>query len=95
MRVIEVTLGSGATQITPDQNATGASQIYVTTLVIAPAGATATLGDDTVTATKGIPISTTVPLVLTFDTPRGSLLSQYWLYGTPGDKVEVLYETAQ
>lgn len=95
MRVIEVTLGSGATQIlVPNQQAPIAN-ICVSLLVIAPATASATLGDNTVTATKGIVISDTVPLILTFSQPRGSLLSQYWLFGTSGDKVEVLYETAQ
>jgi len=95
MRVIEVTLGAGATQIlAPNQQAPMAN-IAVGLLVIAPATAAATLGDNTVTATKGIPVSASAPLVLSFSQPRGSLLSQYWLFGTSGDKVEVLYETAQ
>lgn len=95
MRVIEVTLGAGATQIQAATQQAPQANIAVSLLVIAPATASATLGDNTVTATRGIPVSTSAPLVLTFSQPRGSLLSQYWLYGTEGDLVEVLYETAQ
>jgi len=95
MRVIEVTLGSGATQITPNVNSGESTPIWVSTLVLRPTTTAATLGDNTVTATKGIVIAASATLSLTFSAVRGSLLSQYYFYGTNGNVVEVLYETAQ
>ena len=99
MRVIEVTLGSGATQILiPNQQAPMAN-VAVSLLVVQKNSTNSvTLGDNTVTDTKGIVIAAGTPgtpLILQFSQPRGSLLSQYWLFGTSGDKVEVMYETAQ
>jgi hypothetical protein len=89
MRVIEVTLGAGATQLTTDQS------LYASFMLVSASTAVATLGDNTVSSSKGIPLGIGTPLALTFSQPRGSRLSDYWLVGTANDKVEVLYETAQ
>lgn len=97
MRVLELTMTGAAVQITPNTDgiANQGQPIYVTTLLIQPATAPATLGDNNVTATRGIvyPTSNVTPLI--FNNVRGSLLSQYYLFGTNGDKVEVFYETSQ
>ena len=99
MRVIQVTLGSGATQILAPTPQAPIANIAVSLLIIQKNTTNnATIGDNTVTATKGIVIAAGtpgVPLILQFSQPRGSLLSQYWLFGTQNDVVEVLYETAQ
>jgi len=95
MRVIELTMTGSAVQVTANVGALQSTPIYVTYMLVQPATTAATLGDNTVTATKGmvIPAGTIQPL--TFAQPRGSLLSQYWLIGTNGNKVEILYETAE
>lgn len=95
MRVLELTMTGAAVQILVPNQQAPAANICVSLLLIQPATTSATLGDNTVTATKGIvyPTSNVTPLV--FSQPRGSLLSQYYLFGTNGNKVEVLYETAQ
>lgn len=95
MRVIEVTLGSGATQILVPNPQAPMANVAVSFMAVQPATASATLGDNTVTATRGIAIPTGTIFQLQFSQPRGSLLSQYWLFGTAGNTVEVLYETAQ
>jgi hypothetical protein len=95
MRVIELTMTGSAVQITPNVGANQTTPIYVTHMLVQPATTAATVGDNTVTATKGIVIASGVAQLFTFAQPRGSLLSQYWIIGTNGNKVEVLYETAE
>jgi len=95
MRVLEITLAAGANQITPNTNslANQGAPIYVGTMTIQPATTAVTLGDNTVTATRGIVIPAGTIYTLQFWGTRGSLLSQYWLFGTAASKVEILYET--
>jgi hypothetical protein len=95
MRVIELTLGSGATQVTPNTNtiANQGQPIYVSFMLVQPAADPCTIGDNTVTATKGIVIAAGVAQQFQFQQPRGSLLSSYYIFGTQGAKVEILYET--
>ena len=99
MRILQLTLGSGATQISPNLNSTSPESIYVSLLVISNSGGhTIRIGDSTVTSTTGIGLATGspgTPLVLNFETIRGSLLSSWYILGTSGDKIDVLYETAQ
>lgn len=106
MRVIQITLNGSAQQIlVPNQQAPIAN-VCVSLLVVQNDSTTAadvvTLGDNTVTATKGIVIpaassatAPSAPLILAFSQPRGSLLSQWWVFGTSGQTVTILYETAQ
>lgn len=86
MRVLQVTIGASPVQLTT-QN------IYASVMLVTSSG-TDYLGDDTVSSTKGIPLFGT-PTIIPFNTRRGSLLSQYWVTGTSGDKVTVLYETSE
>lgn len=95
MRVIELTMTGAAQQILVPSAQAPAANVAVSLLLIQPATTSATLGDNTVTATKGIVIPATNVTPLVFSQPRGSLLAQYWIIGTSGNKVEILYETAQ
>lgn len=95
MRVLQLTMTGAPVQILVPNPQNPQANIAVTMLVIQPNTAAATLGDNTVTATKGIVIPAAAIQEFTFNTARGSLLSQYWLYGTSGDTVTILYETAQ
>ncbi len=87
MRVLTVTVGAAATQVTTNDT------IYVTSMLVRASG-TDYLGDNAVSATNGMPLTTT-PLSLSFNTIRGSKLSQYWVSGGNGDKVTILYETSE
>ena len=94
MRILQVTIGSGTnTQVTTNTN------IYCTIIVFQDnAGANCRIGDSTVTSTKGIQLATGSPggsATFQINTPRGSQLSQYYIAGTTGNVIDVLYETAQ
>lgn len=91
MRLIQVTLGTAATRIT-----TG--KIYTPSLFIQNnAAAVVRLGDNTVSATRGIALSPSVA-----GAPGGSFtnyrpdnrifLDSYFLFGTAGQVIDVLYE---
>lgn len=94
MRVIELTMTGSPVQVAPNNPQAPAQTPYASMMIVQPVTASATLGDNTVTATKGIVIPAANLTPMFFANPRGSALSQYWLVGTNGDKVEVLYETA-
>jgi len=87
MPSLEVTLGSGATQVSP--KAVYCS--FITGAVPATAHQT-NFGDSTVSATKGIPVSAGSSYTMAIPTPIGRLLSALWLYGTSGDVIQVDYE---
>jgi hypothetical protein len=98
MRLIQLTLGAAATQITPNTNTTSTMPIYVSTLIIQNnAAAAIRIGDNTVTATKGIALNPSAvgPELVTFQMVRGSLLSQWYIFGTAGNIIDIMYETAQ
>ena len=95
MRVLELVMTGSAQQVfVPNAQAPMATP-YVTMMIVQPATAAATIGDNTVTATKGIVIPAATAQQFNFHTVRGSALSQYWIIGTASDKVEILYETSQ
>jgi hypothetical protein len=97
MRLIQLTLGSLATPIVPAAT-TNTLPIWVSTLVIQNnAAAAIRIGDNTVTSTKGIALNPSAvgPETLTFQMVRGSLLSQWYIFGTAGNIIDILYETAQ
>jgi len=87
MRVLTVTIGAAATQVTTN------TSIYITSMLIRASG-TDYLGDSTVSSNNGLPLTTT-PVGFSVNTIRGSQLSQYWVAGGNGDKVTILYETAE
>ncbi len=99
MRLIQVTLGSGATQITPNLDASTGKNIYASALIIQNNAANACrVGDNTVTTSRGIALPPGSPggsSTITFTMTRGSLLSQWYIAGTSGNVIDVLYETAQ
>lgn len=90
MRLIQVTLGSGATPITTNTN------IYCSLLICQDnAAANVRIGDNTVSATKGILLALGTPggsATLQINTPRGTHLADYFLFGTAGNLIDILYE---
>ena len=93
MRTIQVTLGAGATPITTNPN------LYASVLIVQNnAAAVVRLGDSSVSATKGIAMANGSPggsTTLTFAFPRGAHLSEYFLFGTAAQVIDVLYESAE
>lgn len=95
MRLIQVTLLAGATAITTNTN------LYASVLAVQNnAAAVCRVGDNTVSATKGIALaagSTTTQnaLVIAPATPRGIHLSEWFLFGTAAQVIDVLYESAE
>jgi hypothetical protein len=91
MRIIQVTLGAGATPITTNNN------IYCSMLAIDNnAAAVVRVGDNTVSATKGISLAATGGIAtLTFAFPRGTHLSDWFLFGTAAQVIDILYESAE
>lgn len=95
MRILQVTLTSAATQISANSN------IYCSLLIIQDnAAALVRVGDNTVSGTKGIVLLpnatppgggsiTSQPLII-----RGTHLQDWWLFGTAGNIIDILYETA-
>jgi hypothetical protein len=97
MRILQVTLGSGATQVVANQDAViGGYNIYCSVLIFQNnASHNVRVGDNTVTASRGILLNPGGSNTLTVCPPHGTLLSQYYLYGTSGDVIDVMYEVSQ
>lgn len=85
-RLIQVTLGAAATQIST-------SPAYFNQMIVQNSGAAARLGDATVSATKGIALPATnaqVPVHIgPFSGMQGDA-SQFYLFGTAAQVVDVL-----
>ena len=99
MRLLQVTLLAGATPIVTNPTTTGASNpIYASTLIFQDnAAANCRVGDNTVSATRGILITSGSPggsVGLVIATPRGTHLADYFLFGTAGNVIDILYEVA-
>jgi hypothetical protein len=91
MRLLQVTLGAAATPITTDKN------LYASFLIIQNnAAAAVRVGDNTVSASKGILLSGgTAPggsATNQFPFPRGTHLSDWYLFGTSTQIIDILYE---
>lgn len=87
-RLIQVTLGSGATQI----STTTAPFNHM--IVRNAAGHICRVGDSTVSATKGIQLAASNAVnsdvyIGPFDGAQGDA-SQFWLFGTAADTIDVL-----
>lgn len=93
MRLIQLTLGAGATQLTTNAN------LYASLLIVQDnAAANVRVGDNTVSATKGILLALGAPggsATLQIMAPHGTHLIDYFLFGTAGNVIDILYETAQ
>lgn len=89
MRLIQVTLGAAATQITANAN------FYAISLTIQNnSAAVCRVGDDTVSATQGLSLAATGgSATFTFPNGRGTHLQDWYLFGTSGDVIDILYET--
>lgn len=93
MRVIKVTIGSsGTTQITTNNS------LYASIIALQCQGAAAmTIGDNTVATTGGIELSPGTPggsATFQMAFARGTHLADWWVNGTAGQVLIVLYETA-
>lgn len=96
MRCIKVTIPAGGTvQITTNP------AIFASALCLQNNGATnMTVGDNTVAAGNGILLAPgTAPpggsIALTLAFPRGTHLIDWWVLGTAGQVLNVLYESAE
>lgn len=95
MRCIKVTIGAAATQITTNAG------IYASIICLQNNGsANMTIGDNTVTSTNGIllapgtsPPGGSATFQMTF--PRGTHLVDWWVVGTQGQILNVLYESSE
>lgn len=97
MRILQVTLLAGATQVVLNQDfPNGGAQIYCSYLVIQNNAADAIrIGDNTVTATRGIALTPGGSNTATISPVRGTRLSDWWIFGTIGEVIDVLYEVSQ
>lgn len=90
MRLLQVTLTADPTPITVDP------KLYASFIIIqCGAAAAIRFGDNTVSASKGIELvggapggSATIQLLF----PRGAHLSEWYLFGTTGQVIDILYE---
>ena len=99
MRLIQLVMTGSAIQISPNLNGFNQSgQVYCSLLQIQNNGAAnIRVGDNTVSATRGIIIGPGTPGGSDSITPyivRGTMLAQWWVFGTASDVVDILYETS-
>lgn len=80
-KTLQVTLGASATQIT------ASSTTCVVVVVQNNATHNVTFGDNTITASKGVLL--TPGASLTLYSTKGVALSQYYLFGTQNDVIDV------
>lgn len=96
MQLLQVTLGAAATPLA--SAATSTLGLYCSALVIQNNSASVMrIGDSTVSATRGILLAAGTPGgSSTFQIPleRGTLLEQWFVFGTAATVVDVLLETA-
>jgi hypothetical protein len=89
MRILQVTLGAAATQLTTNP------KLYASALIFQDnAAANVRLGDNTVSSTKGILLSPSGSLTVLVFPFHGTHLVDWYLYGTSGNVIDVLYEEA-
>lgn len=95
MRIIKVTIGAGGTtQITTNAN------LYASIITLQNQGAASmTIGDNTVATNGGIILATGTPVggsgTFQMAFPRGTHLVDWWVNGTAGQVLSVLYESAE
>jgi hypothetical protein len=92
MQIISVTLLATATPIVA-QNSTQNRISFQTLIVQNNSAAVCRVGDQTVSATTGIALAPTpsLPLVITCPLEYSSDLSEYFLFGTAGNVIDVLF----
>jgi hypothetical protein len=98
MKIIQVTLLATATPIVAQnatQNSTQLREAFQILIIQNNAAAVCRVGDQAVSATKGIALAPTpsLPLVITCPLEYSSDLSEYYLFGTPGNIIDVMYLT--
>jgi len=90
MRILQVTLGAAATPITTD------ADLYASIIAFqSSAAAVIRIGDNTVSATKGIVLAAGTPggsATFQMAFPRGTHLIDWYAFGTAGQVIDILYE---
>lgn len=95
MRIGQITLGAGATPLAVFTHMP--NNTYFSFLIIQNNGTTAAfrIGDNTVSATRGISVGVSGSLTSQIFAPHGGCLQQWYAFGTAGQVVDFLYETSQ
>ena len=92
MRIGQITLTAAATPLIPAGN----PNVYASVLSIQDnAGHDVRVGDNTVTASRGQAVTANGSIYTAPVPPRGTLLNQWFVFGTNGDVIDFLYEDAQ
>ena len=93
MRIGQITLTSSATPLI----AAGSPNVYASALQVQNNSIhNARVGDNTVTASRGVAIGSVGGGFYTAPCPpKGTLLNQWFVFGTAGDVIDFLYESAQ
>ena len=89
-QILQVTLGAGATQAAPVSNPNFPRKQIQFAVIQNNSGATARMGDNTVSATKGIVIGAT-PVILNPPLQYGIYLEELWFFGTAANVIDILY----
>jgi len=97
MRILQLTMTGSAQELAPVLG--GLNQgigIYCSVLQMQNNGThSMRVGDNTVTASRGQLIGPSGGLYTAPCPPKGTRLSDWWVIGTSGDILDILYETAQ
>lgn len=99
MKILQVTLLATATPIVAQnatQNSTQLREMFQILIVQNNSAHSVRLGDASVSATKGLVLAsgsttTTPPLIIAPHLEYSSDLSEYFLFGTAGDLIDVMY----
>lgn len=101
MKIISVTLTAVATPIVAQnatQNSTQLREAFQVLIIQNNSAHSVRIGDATVSATKGLVLgagstTTTPPLTIAPHMEYSSDLSEFYLFGTAGDLIDVMYLT--
>lgn len=94
MRIFQVTMTGSAQELASVLTQT--MSVYCSVLQMQNNGThQMRIGDNTVTANRGQIIQASGGLYTAPCPPRGTRLADWWVIGTSGDVLDVLYETAQ
>lgn len=95
MRVITLVMTGSPVQLLVPSAQNPQGNVAASLMMVQANTANAYMGDNTVSSSNGLTLTSGTVYPFVFSQPRGSLLSQYWFVGTGSDTVTVLYETAQ
>ena len=95
MRVITLVMTGSPVQLLVPSAQNPQGNVAASLMMVQANTANAYMGDNTVSSSNGLTLTSGTVYPFDFSQPCGSLLSQYWFVGTDSDTVTVLYETAQ